>query len=144
MSSRFSFGMSTPAIRAIESVLLALALLVALVLADNPHHAVTADDLALFAARLDRSSNLHLFPFPVVEASLPRRLPKSLAEPVRDTAPGQVVGGKLHPDPVTGGDADVVDPHFAGQVGEHSVTVRQLDAEHGVGQRLFDHTLRFD
>jgi hypothetical protein len=40
---------------------LTLALLVALDLTDNPHHAVAADDLALLTARLDRSPNLHSF-----------------------------------------------------------------------------------
>jgi hypothetical protein len=44
--------MSTPAIRAMIPPL-PLALLVAGVLADDPHNALATDDLALFAAPLD-------------------------------------------------------------------------------------------
>jgi hypothetical protein len=49
-SSRFSRGMSTPAIRAMA--LLALPLLVARIGADDPHRAVAADHLALLAHSL--------------------------------------------------------------------------------------------
>src|SRR5215471_14147811 len=57
--------MSTPAIRAIlvspyPCGPLALALLVLRDLADHPQHPVAADELALFAARLDRRSYLHV------------------------------------------------------------------------------------
>ena len=57
---------------------------------------------------------------------------------VDDAAPGQVVGGKLHDDPVLGQDADVVLPHLAADVGKHLMTVLQLNAEHRIGQGL-DH-----
>src|SRR5258706_10858181 len=66
-----SRGMSTPAMRAIQIhslsrahtirpyCQLTLALLVLRDLADHPQHAVSTDDLALFAARLDRCPDLH-------------------------------------------------------------------------------------
>src|SRR5690348_2368038 len=52
-STRFSRGMSTPAMRAI--VRLPLPLLVLRVRADDHHGAVAPDDLAVVAARLDGS-----------------------------------------------------------------------------------------
>src|SRR6266508_4532461 len=57
-SSRFSRGMSTPAILAI-SLYLTLSLLVARVWADDPDRAVAADHLALLAHLLDRRTDLH-------------------------------------------------------------------------------------
>jgi hypothetical protein len=58
ISTRLLRGMLTPEMRAIAR--LALPLLVALVLADHEHPAVTPDDLALLAHRLDRRSYLHV------------------------------------------------------------------------------------
>src|SRR5512143_2132526 len=57
-STRFSRGMSTPAMRAIAS---ALPLLVLGVGADHHHGAVAPDDLAVVATRLDGRSDLHQF-----------------------------------------------------------------------------------
>src|SRR3972149_8854720 len=54
-STRFSRGMSMPAIRAIGP--LPLPLLVLRVRADDHHGPVTANDLAVVAARLDGSSD---------------------------------------------------------------------------------------
>ena len=59
-----------------------------------------------------------------------------LLVPIRDTTPGQVVGRELHLDAVPGEDPDVVHPHLPGDVGEHLVTVLELDPEHGVRERL--------
>src|SRR5919106_3754182 len=61
-----------------------------------------------------------------------------LLVPIRDTTPGQVVGRELHLDAVPGEDPDVVHPHLPGDVGEHLVTVLELDPEHCVRKRL-DH-----
>src|SRR5215831_18089886 len=87
-SMRLFRGRSTPAIRAMcLSCLcllfvraLALALLVPEVLADHPHDAPPADDLALLADFLDRGSDLHrsTSPFPEQwpqESLLYRRFP---------------------------------------------------------------------
>src|SRR5215213_5948445 len=57
-SSRFSRGMSTPAMRATS----ALPLLVARVLADDLHAPVAADDLALVAHALDAGTDLQRAP----------------------------------------------------------------------------------
>src|SRR5271163_1143156 len=71
-----------PAIRAID---LALPLLVALVLANDQHRAMAADDLALLAHRFDRRSYLH-DPFRMVRASrlwMPVRHPLPRREKTR-------------------------------------------------------------
>src|ERR1700679_1083789 len=75
ISERLFRGRLTPAIRAICR--LALPLLVTLVLADDEHRFVAADNPALLAHRLDRRSYLH-DPFRLVPATrlwLPGRLP---------------------------------------------------------------------
>src|SRR5215831_13911144 len=83
ISSRFSRGMSTPAIRAMNRLLRpsALPLLVARVVADDAHGTVPADHLALVAHLLDRRSNLHdsLSPSLLggIPASRPLRTPAS-------------------------------------------------------------------
>src|SRR5919112_2255648 len=58
ISTRLLRGMLTPAMRAMRP--LPLSLLVTGVLADHEHPPVAADDLALFAHRLDRGSYLHV------------------------------------------------------------------------------------
>jgi hypothetical protein len=58
MITRFSRGMSTPAIRAIAA--LTLPLLVLGDDADDHHHAGALDDLAALAAGLHGGRNLHL------------------------------------------------------------------------------------
>src|ERR1039457_1242422 len=57
ISERLFRGRLTPAILAMRA--LSLPLLVTLVLADDQHHSVAADDLALLAHRLYRRSYLH-------------------------------------------------------------------------------------
>jgi len=63
---------------------------------------------------------------------------------VDDSAPGQVVGDALDDHSVTREDADVVHAHLAADVSEHLVTVRKLDPEHGVRERLDDLALDLD
>ena len=65
-------------------------------------------------------------------------VPGWLLVAVDDAAAGEVVRRELHDDSVLGEDPDVVLPHLAADVGKHAVAVRQLDAEHRVGQRLDD------
>src|SRR5688500_13537508 len=60
ISMRLLIGILTPAMRAIPSAVLALALLVARVLADHQHRAAAADHFALLAHGLDGCSYLHL------------------------------------------------------------------------------------
>src|SRR3954451_21611439 len=69
---------------------------------------------------------------------------RRLLVPVDDATAGQVVGRELHDHAVLGQDADVVLTHLAADVGEHPVSVLQLDPEHRVGQRLHDATLDLD
>jgi hypothetical protein len=90
--------MSTPAMRA----KLALHLLVLGVLAaDDPDHAVAPDDLAVLAHLLDRSSDFHsLFTFL-----------EWLLEAFHDSAPSGVVGGHLDLDPVPGKESQVTPAH---------------------------------
>src|SRR6478736_2898080 len=56
-----------------------------------------------------------------------------LLESVGDPAAGQVVWRQLDADAVTGQDADEVHAQLAADVGEHPVAILQLDREHGVG-----------
>src|SRR4051794_41303184 len=95
-----------------------------------------ADHPALIANGLDARVHLHGLFDPVLVVLL--------LVPVNDAAPGQVVGRELHDDAVLGQDADVVLPHLAADVGEHSVPVLQFDPEHRVGQWLHDTTLDLD
>src|SRR5262245_5812741 len=57
---------------------------------------------------------------------------------IGDAAAAEVVRRELDLHAVTGEDPDVVHAHLPRDVGEHLVPVLELDAEHGVGQRL-DH-----
>src|SRR3954467_5512733 len=67
-----------------------------------------------------------------------------LLVPVDDATAGQVVGRQLHHDTVFRKDADVVLPHLAADVRQDLVTVGELDAEHGVRQRLYNAPLDLD
>src|SRR5215212_2812556 len=67
-----------------------------------------------------------------------------LLVPVDDATPGQVVRRELHHHSVLGEDPDVVLTHLAADVGEHLVSVGQLDPEHGVGEGLHDGALDLD
>src|SRR5215210_9105472 len=106
-----------------------LALLVLGVGADHAHHALAVDDLAVVAHLLDRSPNLHL------TSPLPARAGSLVA--VRDAPAVQVARQNAYE----------VLAHLARDVREHLVlTVLQLDAKHGVWQRLDDfrhHLYRF-
>jgi hypothetical protein len=55
-----------------------------------------------------------------------------------DSAPGQVVGRKLHRHPVARKNLDKMHPHLTGYVGQHPVAVIEFHEEHGVRQRLDD------
>lgn len=57
---------------------------------------------------------------------------------------GEVVRRQLHRDLVARENADVVHTNLAGDRAENGHTVLQLNAKHGVGQRLSDRTFKFD
>src|SRR5882724_2419172 len=103
--------MSTPEIRA-NAVLLALALLVTGVRADDAHRSMAADHLALLTDLLDRRSDFHA-----------RSL---LLVAIGDATATEVVGGELHLHAVARQDPDVVHPHLPGDVCEHLVAVLEL------------------
>src|SRR6187200_422368 len=127
ISTRFSRGMSMPAIRAIAS---ALPLLVLGVFANDHHGAMAPDDLAVVAPRLDGCSDLH-------------RVPR-LLQTVRDPTPSEVVRRQLNADAVAGQDADEVHPELAADVREDAVAVFELDREHRVRQRFDNGPFDFD
>src|SRR5258705_350267 len=128
ISMRFSFGRSTPAIRA-KPFLLALALLVTRVLADDPHDAFAPYHLAVLADSRDRGFHLH---------------DGSLLVSVDDAPAIQIVGRQLHRDLVPGQDLDEVHPHLARDVRQDPVTVFQLHAEHRVRKGLHHRALDLD
>src|SRR5436190_18332397 len=121
MSRRLSRGRSTPAIRAMFSPLLALALtlLVARVRADHQDPPATTDHAAPVAHLLHRRPDLHAITPASSLALLARVLARLLGArllgslvPVHHTASGEVVRRQLHLHPVTGKDPDVVHPHL--------------------------------
>src|SRR5215207_1631313 len=63
---------------------------------------------------------------------------------VRDATSGEVVRGELYLHLVPRQDPDVVHPHLPGDVRQDLVAVVQLDAEHGVRERLQDRALEHD
>src|SRR5258706_12358914 len=128
ISMRFSFGRSTPAIRA-KTLLLSLALLVARVLADDPHDAFAPDHFAVLANL--RYGRLHLHD-------------RSLLVSVDDAPAVRIVGRHLHRDLGTGQELDELHPHLARDVCQDLVTVFQLHAKHRVGERLDDRSFDLD
>src|SRR6516165_3080566 len=116
--------------------LLPLSSLVPRILADDPRHALTLDDLAVLTANLDRRSYLHRVPLSTSG--------NSLLEPIGDPAPGQVVRRQLDLHAVARQDPDEVHPHLAADVREHLVAVLELHPEHRVGQRLDHRSLDLD
>ena len=63
---------------------------------------------------------------------------------IGDAAAGQVVRGKLHDNPVTGENTDVIHSDLARNVAQNRMTVLELDLKHGVGQRLLYRTLELN
>src|SRR5438552_12185986 len=131
-STRFSRGMSTPAIRAMTS---ALPLLVLGVGADDHHGAVTADDFAVVAACLHGGSDFQRFLGFLERCTLVGARGVSLLEPVRDPASRQVVGRQFDPDAITGQDPDEVHPELAADMCQHPMAILELDREHRVRKR---------
>src|SRR5262249_50267571 len=150
MSTRFSRGMSTPAMRAIPAPL-SLPLLVLRLGADHEDRALAPDDLALVAALLDACPDFHFGTFLVTFAfprtfltSLPVLRSALVADPTRDATTLQVVRTQLDQDLVPGNDAYEVHSHLPADVREDRMTVLELDLEHGVGEGLRDGALHFD
>jgi hypothetical protein len=69
-------------------------------------------------------------------SSMSRCFSSALLESIRDSASGEVVGRKLHSDPVARQDADEVHSQLARYVRQDAVAVLELDSEHRVGQWL--------
>src|SRR3954452_22580418 len=67
-----------------------------------------------------------------------------LLVPVDDATPGEVVRREFHHHAVLREDPNVVLAHLAADVGEHLVSVGQLDPEHGVGKGLHYGALDLD
>src|SRR5262245_17477028 len=109
--------------------------LVPRILADDPRHALTLDDLAVLTTNFDRRSYLH---------RVPLSTPATLLEPIGDPASGQVVRRQLDLHAVARQDPDEIHPHLAADVREHLVAVLELYPEHRVGQRLDHRSLDFD
>lgn len=69
---------------------------------------------------------------------------RGLLVAVGDSAAGEIVGGELDLDLVTGEDADVVAPHLARYMAQHVVTVLEFDPEHRIGERFCDGAFEHD
>ena len=63
---------------------------------------------------------------------------------IDDSTAREIVRRERNPDLVAGNDAYVVLPHLSGKMSQDDMTVFELDAKHGVGERLFDNALNLD
>ena len=63
---------------------------------------------------------------------------------IGDAAAGQVVRGKLHDNPVTGENTDVIHSNLARNVAQNRMTVLELDLKHGIRQRFLYRTLELN
>src|SRR6478672_12005754 len=137
ISTRFSRGMSTPAMRAIAYPCRCLCFGLVQMTITVPWRRMTLQlsQRALTEALTFNGSS--------TRACLDRQL-AGLLQAVGDSAAGQVVGRKLDPDAVPRQDPDEVHPKLAADVGQDAVAILQLDGEHRVGQRLDDRPFHFD
>src|SRR6478736_3729239 len=133
-STRFWRGMSTPAMRAIDYPCRCLCLGLLQMTITVPWRRMT---LQLSQRALTEALTFNGSSIVLVALSC-------LLQSVRDATAGQVVRRQLDADAVTGQDPDEVHPQLAADVGEHPVTILQLDREHGVRERLDDRYLDFD
>src|SRR5512136_2328068 len=117
--------MSTPDIRATQTSALALSLLVSGIGADDSHRTLSLHDFTFVAAAFDRSFNLHV---PVSRLNL--------LETIDHPAPSQIIRREFHPHRIAGENLYEMPSHAPRDVGQHHVPIRQLHAEHGVGQAL--------
>src|SRR5437016_2383769 len=135
ISTRFSRGMSMPAMRAIS---LPLPLLVLGIGADDHHGPVATNDFAVVATRLDGGSDFQRFL--VFDRTGPLAVFAGagwgLLEAVGNATAGEVIRRELHPNAVARQDADEVHSQFAADVCQYPVAVLEFDCEHCVGQRL--------
>ena len=130
ISSRFSRGMSTPAIRAMAYPCLCLCRLLA---------------VQMTMTRPWRRMILH---FSHIGFTLGRTFTTTLylllLVAIGDSPTLEVVGRDLDLHPVTWKDADPVHAHFSGAVGQYFVAVLELHFEHRIGKGLLDHPFEDD
>jgi hypothetical protein len=112
---------------------LTLTLLMTRVGADNPHDAVSLDDLAVAADAPYRCENFH-------DGSFGSFLLRS----ENNSGPRQVVGREFHSDLVTGKNPDVMHAHLPRDVTQHHVAILEFHSEGGIGQVLDDLALHLD
>ena len=103
----------------------------------NYHNAALAlDDLALLAHGLNGRSYLH-------NSNLHCELCALFTSP-RDPTAGQVIRAHLNRDLVAGQDLNKVHPELAGNVCQNGMPIADIDAEHGIRQRINHDALEFD
>src|SRR5436190_12654091 len=132
-STRFSRGMSTPAMRAIDYPCRCLCFALVQMTITVPWRRMTLQlsQRALTEALTFNGSSIVFCVGRILQA-------------VRDPAAGQVVGRQLDSHAVAGQDPDEVHPKLSGDMRQHFVSVLELDRKHGVGQRLHDRAFNLD
>ena len=65
----------------------------------------------------------------------------SLAISIRDAPFGEIVGCQFDRDPVAGENADVMLPHFAGNVRHNDMTIFEFNSKGCIGERFGNHSL---
>src|SRR2546423_2055835 len=123
ISSRFSRGMSTPAIRAIRS-------------SPQPWRCLCRGFSQITITTPWRRMILHFSQIGLTLGLTFTSYSSTSLVAVRDATPGEVIGGELHLNPVTRQDPDVVHPHLPGNMRQHLVAVLELHPEHGIRERL--------
>ncbi len=68
----------------------------------------------------------------------------SLLKAIGDSAPRQIIRGKLYSNPIPEQDPDVVSAHLPRKVGQHDVVILQLDTKLGSRQGLHNQTFNFN
>lgn len=144
---RFRMQISTFGIRNSELEVnnLSLSLLVLGVFADDAKHALTLDELALVADRLDRRPDLHFLPsnfwpegrFVLLSLTLAAAgETPALLEAVGNPTAAQVIGREFHHNLVPGQNLDEIHAHFARDVSQDLESILQFYTEHTIRQGL--------
>src|SRR4051812_15097444 len=127
-STRFSRGMSIPAMRAI----------------DYPCRCLCLGLVQMTITVPWRRMTLQLSQRALMEALTFNVSSSVLLQAVRDPTARQVVGRKLHSDAVAGQDPDEVHPKLSGDMRQHAVPVLQLNSEHRVRQWFDNRAFHLD
>ena len=106
---------------------------------------MASNHLALLANLLDTGTDFHCVVLGTREPDCGRNIGRMhLLVSIGDAASSEVIRRQLHLNTIAGQDADVVHPHLSRYVGEHLVTIVQLDPEHRIWKGFGDLSFQDD